>query len=79
MAEVIPVISEEVPTTQPKTKILRWTVSVIAISMSLFHMYVAGFGQPEAMIFRGTHLLFAMTLVFALPAQTFWRRPLASA
>ncbi len=34
--------------------------------MSLYHMYVAGFGPPEAMIFRGTHLLFALTLVFLL-------------
>ena len=34
--------------------------------MSLFHMYVAGFGPPEAMVFRGTHLLFALTLVFLL-------------
>ena len=29
-------------------------------------MYVAAFGPPEAMIFRGTHLLFALTLVFLL-------------
>ncbi|TAK42034.1 MAG: TRAP transporter fused permease subunit [Betaproteobacteria bacterium] len=34
--------------------------------MSLYHMYVAGFGPPEAMIFRGTHLIFALTLVFLL-------------
>ena len=34
--------------------------------MSLYHMYVAGFGPPEALIFRGTHLLFALTLVFLL-------------
>ncbi|TAN54627.1 MAG: TRAP transporter fused permease subunit [Betaproteobacteria bacterium] len=34
--------------------------------MSLYHMYVAGFGPPEAMIFRGTHLVFALTLVFLL-------------
>jgi TRAP transporter 4TM/12TM fusion protein len=66
MSEVIPVISEEVPATPPKTKALKWTVSVVAIAMSLFHMYVAGFGPPEAMIFRGTHLLFALTLVFLL-------------
>ncbi|MGH8706599.1 MAG: TRAP transporter permease, partial [Burkholderiales bacterium] len=38
----------------------------IAVAMSLYHMYVAGFGPPEAMIFRGTHLLFALTLVFLL-------------
>jgi TRAP transporter 4TM/12TM fusion protein len=34
--------------------------------MSLYHMWVAGFGPPEAVIFRGTHLLFALTLVFLL-------------
>jgi TRAP transporter 4TM/12TM fusion protein len=66
MSEVIPVISEEVPATPPKTRALRWTVSVIAIAMSLYHMYVGGFGPPEALIFRGTHLLFALTLVFML-------------
>ncbi len=66
MSEVIPVISEEVPATQPKTKALKWTVTVVAVAMSLYHMYIAGFGPPEAMIFRGTHLLFALTLVFLL-------------
>jgi TRAP transporter 4TM/12TM fusion protein len=66
MSEVIPVISEEVPATPPKTRALKWTVSAIAIAMSLYHMYVAGFGPPEAMIFRGTHLLFALTLVFLI-------------
>ena len=66
MSEAMPVISEEVPATPPKTRGLRWTVSAIAIAMSLYHMYVAGFGPPEAMVFRGTHLLFALTLVFLL-------------
>jgi TRAP transporter 4TM/12TM fusion protein len=41
-------------------------VALIAIAMSLYHMYVAAFGPPEALIFRGTHLLFALTLVFLL-------------
>ena len=45
---------------------LRRVVLGIAVAMSLYHMYVAGFGPPEAMIFRGTHLLFALTLVFLL-------------
>src|SRR5487761_1935255 len=66
MSEVLPVISDEVPATPPKTKLLKWTVSAIAIAMSLYHMYVAGFGPPEELIFRGTHLLFALTLVFLL-------------
>jgi TRAP transporter 4TM/12TM fusion protein len=45
---------------------LRRLVTLIAVAMSLYHMYVAGFGPPEAMIFRGTHLVFALTLVFLL-------------
>ena len=66
MSEVLPVISDEAPATQPKAPLLKWTVSVIAVVMSLYHMYVAGFGPPQEMIFRGTHLLFALTLVFLL-------------
>ncbi len=66
MSEVLPVISDEVPATAPKIRALKWAVSTIAVAMSLYHMYVAGFGPPEAMIFRGTHLLFALTLVFLL-------------
>ncbi|OGA60377.1 MAG: C4-dicarboxylate ABC transporter permease [Betaproteobacteria bacterium RIFCSPLOWO2_12_FULL_65_14] len=45
---------------------MRWVVGTIAIAMSLYHMYVAAFGPPEALIFRGTHLMFATTLVFLL-------------
>ena len=66
MSEVLPVISYEVPTTPPETRWLKWTVSAIAVVMSLYHMYVAAFGPPEELIFRGTHLLFALTLVFLL-------------
>ena len=66
MSEVLPVISDEVPATPPETRWLKWTVSAIAVVMSLYHMYVAAFGPPEELIFRGTHLLFALTLVFLL-------------
>ena len=41
-------------------------MALIAIAMSLYHMRAAAFGPPEALIFRGTHLLFALTLVFLL-------------
>ena len=34
--------------------------------MVLYHMWVIAFGPPEAIIFRGTHLLFAMVLVFLI-------------
>jgi len=45
---------------------LRATTGVIAVAMSLYHMWTTAFSPPEAMIFRGTHLLFALTLVFLL-------------
>jgi TRAP transporter 4TM/12TM fusion protein len=49
---------------------LKVAVALIAIAMSLYHMHAAAFGPPEALIFRGTHLLFALTLVFLLyPAR----------
>jgi TRAP-type uncharacterized transport system fused permease subunit len=59
-------LSEEKAATTPSQRAVRWLVLGIAVAMSLYHMYVAGFGPPEAMIFRGTHLLFALTLVFLL-------------
>jgi TRAP transporter 4TM/12TM fusion protein len=50
----------------PLAQWLRWLVSAIAVTMSVYHMYVAAFGPPEALIFRGTHLIFALSLVFLL-------------
>jgi TRAP transporter 4TM/12TM fusion protein len=50
----------------PGSRVLKQAVALIATSMSLYHMYVAAFGPPEALIFRGTHLLFAITLVFLI-------------
>jgi len=60
------VVSDEKEATSPTSHLLRWTVAAIAVAMSLYHMYAAAFGPPEALIFRGTHLLFALTLVFLL-------------
>ncbi|MFO1361139.1 MAG: TRAP transporter permease [Burkholderiales bacterium] len=59
-------MSEEKAPTAPVTQWLRWIVAAVAVAMSAYHMYVAAFGPPEAMIFRGTHLLFALALVFML-------------
>ena len=64
--ETLVVVSDEVAATQPRARALAIAVSFTAIAMSLYHMYVAAFGPPEAVIFRGTHLLFAMTLVYML-------------
>jgi TRAP transporter 4TM/12TM fusion protein len=59
-------VEEERSATTPQSSVLKTLVSVIAISMSLYHMYVAAYGPPEVYFFRGTHLLFTMTLVFLL-------------
>ena len=59
-------MQEENAATAPRTRVLRIAVALIAIAMSLYHMFVAAFGPPEALIFRGTHLLFALTLVFLI-------------
>jgi TRAP transporter 4TM/12TM fusion protein len=59
-------LEQEKAATAPRTKALRIAVALIAIAMSLYHMHAAAFGPPEALIFRGTHLLFALTLVFLL-------------
>ncbi len=59
-------MTEEKPAVEPTRIALRWTVMGIAVAMSVYHMYVAAFGPPEAVIFRGTHLLFALTLVALL-------------
>lgn len=47
-------------------RILKSVIALVAVSMSLYHLYVALMGAPQAFFFRGTHLLFAMTLVFLL-------------
>jgi TRAP transporter 4TM/12TM fusion protein len=59
-------VEEERAATAPQAKFLKAVVAIIAIAMSLYHMYVAAFGPPEAYFFRGTHLLFTMTLIFLL-------------
>jgi TRAP-type uncharacterized transport system, fused permease components len=68
MSEAAPavVVSDEKLATTPGSIALRWLINAVAVAMSLYHMYVAAFGPPEAIIFRGTHLLFALTLVFLL-------------
>jgi TRAP transporter 4TM/12TM fusion protein len=59
-------VEEERSQIAPQSRGLAALVSVIAIAMSLYHMYVAASGPPEAYFFRGTHLLFTLTLVFLL-------------
>ncbi len=46
--------------------IVRLAVTVVAVAMVLYHMWVIVAGQPEAIIFRGMHLMFALVLVFLI-------------
>lgn len=48
-----------------KTLIGR-VVAPIGVAMALYHMWVIAMGPPEALIFRGTHLAFALVLVYLL-------------
>ncbi|HEY8268102.1 MAG TPA: TRAP transporter permease [Xanthobacteraceae bacterium] len=46
--------------------LVRLAATIIAVAMVVYHMWIIGFGAPEAILFRGMHLLFALTLVFLL-------------
>ena len=44
----------------------RRVTTAVAIGMSAFHLWVAFFGPPDAFVFRGAHLAFALALAFLL-------------
>jgi TRAP transporter 4TM/12TM fusion protein len=44
--------------------IIRNVVTVLAVAMALYHMWAIAWGSPEAIYYRGTHLLFALTILF---------------
>lgn len=50
--------------------VIRLVTGAIAVAMALYHMWVIVTGTPEAIIFRGTHLLFAMALTFLIYRRT---------
>ena len=47
-------------------RLLKAIISIVAVGMSAYHLTVAFIGAPQALFFRSTHLLFALTLVFLL-------------
>ena len=47
-------------------RLTRTAIALVAVGMSVYHLTIAFIGAPQAFFFRGTHLLFAMTLVFLL-------------
>jgi TRAP transporter 4TM/12TM fusion protein len=46
--------------------LFRLAVIVVSVAMAAYHMWAIAFGAPEAIPFRGTHLLFALVLTFLL-------------
>lgn len=46
--------------------IIRLAITVIAVMMVLYHMWAIAFGSPEAVWYRGTHLLFAIFILFLM-------------
>jgi TRAP transporter 4TM/12TM fusion protein len=47
-------------------KAIRSATFLVAAAMSIYHLVIPFIGAPEALFFRGTHLLFALVLVFLL-------------
>ena len=45
-------------------KIIQTIAMVLAVAMALYHMWAIAWGSPEAIYYRGTHLLFALTILF---------------
>jgi len=45
-------------------RVTQHLVVLIAVAMSLYHVTIALTGAPQALFFRGAHLLFALVLVF---------------
>ncbi len=45
-------------------RVTRHLIVLIAVAMSLYHVTIALIGAPQALFFRGAHLLFALALVF---------------
>jgi TRAP transporter 4TM/12TM fusion protein len=44
----------------------RWAITIVAVSMSVFHLYVAFVGPPDAYVMRGIHVAFALVLAFLI-------------
>ena len=55
-------------------RVLKKTIALIAVGMSVYHLTIAFIGAPQQLYFRSTHLLFALALVFLL-YPTFKNKP----
>jgi len=48
------------------SRLITGMIGVVAAAMSIYHLAIPLVGTPQAMFFRGTHLLFAITLIFLI-------------
>ncbi len=46
--------------------VVRMATTLISVAMVIFHVWAIVNGAPEAVVFRGMHLLFALTLLFLI-------------
>ncbi len=46
--------------------VTRRSITIVAVLMSVFHLYVAFVGPPDAYVMRGLHLAFALVLAFLI-------------
>ena len=51
---------------RPTGKFLGFLITVILVSMSIYHFYASGFGLIRELLHRGIHLSFVLSLVFLL-------------
>jgi len=58
------------------SRLVKGLIGVVAVAMSVYHLVIPLIGTPQAMFFRGTHLLFALSLIFLI-WPGFRRRQLA--
>jgi TRAP transporter 4TM/12TM fusion protein len=49
---------------------VRLATMIVGVTMALYHMYIIAFGAPDAITLRGTHLIFALVLVFLFYRRT---------
>jgi TRAP transporter 4TM/12TM fusion protein len=52
--------------TETLPAMIKRIITVVAITMSVYHLYTGYFGAPEALLHRSVHLLFTMVLIFFL-------------
>jgi TRAP transporter 4TM/12TM fusion protein len=50
--------------------IMRLAIIAVSLAMAAYHIWAIAFGTPEAIYFRGTHLIFVMILIFFLHRWT---------